>query len=241
MAITTMEELCALIKKWITEDYHRNRHSETGRMPELLWKDSAKKEPPFVYDRKEIGMLARIRVSRIINKGRVKFQNLRWHSPSLANLEQVFRHKHAKAKVTVLIDPSDLYSVLVEHPYEKNAFIQAESTQPRYTKELSLYEHTQVELKRKKQAQQDSKIYSESYRCKIRHELHMDITKMKNSKPAKKLARRVMEEYRLREEGDSYQPYKGLREHLENQESHSDKEQHQDFNIAKNTINIEKL
>lgn len=135
-ACYTLENVSSYIQTWITTVYHQKPHSQSCRAPILAWEEQAAVMKPASLSDAEANALARRPYPRTIQRGRVQFQYISYYSHALATLEA-----QGKAKVRMLVDELNLHSVVIENPDERGSFIVAESTEPEYTLDLTLYEH----------------------------------------------------------------------------------------------------
>jgi putative transposase len=145
-ASLTLNELRSEIDEYIREYYHQKPHRTTKRAPLDYWKELTKKDPVNAISPKSFETLCRRPIKRTINNSRVQFENLYYTSASLAEIDYRLSTKRRDAnvdqRVEVYIDESDLSYVLVR-PLDTpdGPFIRAESTRPKYTENLSVFEH----------------------------------------------------------------------------------------------------
>ena len=105
------------------------------------------KVPIRTLTQKDAEIMARASVNATVSKGYVERHGLRWTSHALVEWERRQRNLVRPRDVEVLIDELDLSSVYVVLPSEDGkqpVTLRALSTQPRYTQDLSLYEHEKV-------------------------------------------------------------------------------------------------
>jgi putative transposase len=104
----TLQQLDQEITRWIDEDYHRRKHSETGRAPAEYWEDTKILRLPASEDDLNLLILKYDKECTVINTG-IKFTlngvKHRFWSPELA--------PHWKRLVRLRYNPDDLESVLV--------------------------------------------------------------------------------------------------------------------------------
>ncbi len=139
-AALTLDQCRSNINEWIDTVYQRTKHSSTGRVPIFHWEEVTKKIPPLSMAPEDIDQIARTPFLKSINAGRVRVNSLQYYSHALATLEQQYQ-----GKVTVLVDELDLNSVYVQHPLIKGITILAESTNPDYTRNLTIYAHQEAQ------------------------------------------------------------------------------------------------
>jgi putative transposase len=106
--------------------------------------------PPLSVSEEEIDAIARRPEHRTIHNGRVLVDHIEYFSHALRTLEA-----QGETQITVLINDLDLHSVLIQHPTEKETLILAESTDPDYTRGLTIYEHTEAKKIRKEMTLSD--------------------------------------------------------------------------------------
>ncbi|HAV5768655.1 TPA: transposase [Acinetobacter baumannii] len=149
-ATTTMENLESYINQWIHEIYHKSIHSGIQRAPIIVWEESIKLCPPIKLPLTQIDIITRRAITRTIHSGQIKYSNLTYKSHALTTLEAL-----GYINVTVLIDESDLSYINIEHPKEIGTYIQADSTTPNYTKNLTMHEHLLIRKKIKELSRSD--------------------------------------------------------------------------------------
>ena len=94
-------------------------------------------------------MLARTIEIGVVSKGRVERHGLRWSSDALRTWEVSQRALGKKPEVQIRIDELDLSVVYVEPLDGSNPTVRATSMLPKYTENLSLYEHRKLKEKLK--------------------------------------------------------------------------------------------
>jgi putative transposase len=151
-ACLTLNQVVDLIEKWVNGVYHQTVHSRTGRAPILAWEEMAKEIAPLALSAEDVDALARRPLMRTIQHGRVQVDGIEYFSHALATL-----HAQGMDRVTVLVNDLNLHSVLIQHPAQKDIFIQAESTDPEYTVGLDCYVHAESMSIKKAWSQVDLK------------------------------------------------------------------------------------
>jgi len=143
-ACYTLENVSLYIQTWINTVYHQTLHSQSGRAPILAWEEQAAVMKPASLSDAEANALARRPYHRTIQRGRVQFQHIFYYSHALATLEA-----QGKNTVRIFVDELNLHYVFIEDPDKRGSFIQADSTEPAYTLDLTLYEHHKcIEIKK---------------------------------------------------------------------------------------------
>ena len=94
-------------------------------------------------------MLARTIVTGVVSNGCVERYDLRWRSDALRAWEVSQRGLGKKPEVQIRIDELNLTVVYVEALDGSNPIVRAISTLPKYTHNLSLYEHRKLKEKMK--------------------------------------------------------------------------------------------
>ena len=148
-ASITIEQLNEYVSYWITSVYHQSIHSTTDRAPICAWNDAALLAPPMCVGQDEVDILCRRPHMKSLNGGQIQYMYLFYYAHSLATIEIT-----ASTKVKVFVDELDLSHVYVEHPISKE-MIKADSTEPEYTKGLTLYAHREARKIRDTIKQQD--------------------------------------------------------------------------------------
>ena len=189
MTCMTLHEIEELISDWIQNIYHKSIHGGTGRAPELLWRDSEKENPVFTYDEDSLDVIAREVIKADISNGRVRHKYLHWYSHALATLEEKLRQQNSSTKVEVYINTLNLGKVYVKDPDNRGVFITCVSTNPDYTKNLTMYEHKKVLEDKKLQADKDISSYSNKELEVAKWELWKKINKAGSKFARKQIAR----------------------------------------------------
>lgn len=94
-------------------------------------------------------MLARTIVTGVVSNGRVERYDLRWNSDALRAWEVSQRALGKKPEVQIRIDELNLSVVYVTSLDGSNLTVRATSMLPKYTENLSLYEHRKLKEKLK--------------------------------------------------------------------------------------------
>nr|MBV6630089.1 Mu transposase C-terminal domain-containing protein [Oceanococcus sp. HetDA_MAG_MS8] len=93
---------------------------------------------------------ARTTVSRIVTNGRVECHGLHWYSHALRSWEQKQKESRRSRRVELRVDELNLGIVYVDVPDRGYGPIKANSTQPEFTENLSLYELNKLKAELKK-------------------------------------------------------------------------------------------
>jgi putative transposase len=129
--LLTIQQLDEEIARWIDEDYHQRKHSETGRAPAEFWEDTKNLRLPTSEDDLNLLILKYDKECTVINTG-IKF-TLGGDKYRYGCDELVY---HYKRKVRLRYNPDDMESVLVycaaTGEYLCEAFNMLSDT-PRYT------------------------------------------------------------------------------------------------------------
>ncbi|WP_223789932.1 DDE-type integrase/transposase/recombinase [Marinicella meishanensis] len=188
-ACFTLDELKNKFKEWLDIYYHKTLHRGHGRTPEALWDESKKKTPIVQYDYKDIDQIARNVYTRTINGGRIKAFNLSWFSHALKTIEHKFRNKNKNPMVHVYVDTLNLDRVFIRDPDDDGVFIQADSTTPKYTRNLSLFEHNKIQEKLKSRGKKDLAKLDQYALAIARWKFRQDLIVMGDKYAAKQIAR----------------------------------------------------
>lgn len=150
LACITIEQLNDYIDRFV-QIYQTRLNYGTGRAPLKFWNELAKANPPITYELSELDHATRVPEGRLVSDGRVRVHNLFWYSHGLKTYEERCLARGAKPSVDVLIDEFNLHHVLVRTCEDNPTIYKTNSTRPRYTEGLTLFEHDKVseELKRK--------------------------------------------------------------------------------------------
>lgn len=139
-ASLTLSELQHLFEKWI-DLYHQQNHSGLdNKCPITVWKDVYQEFPTKTYPSEDMAMFARSTTKRRINNGRVRLFGLSWSSSGLASLGDKLKNKTHNNQVEVMYDNSDLSTVWVRDPDDKQIIFQADATKPHFQNALTRHE-----------------------------------------------------------------------------------------------------
>lgn len=151
-AALTLEQTENCILKWI-EIYHKSMHSGIDRVPLSKYKEAIKSYRPIIIEDDHADFICRVLHYRSISNGQIQYQNLFYYSHALRTLE----NKGLK-DVTIYINESDLSNIYVKSNSE-DELIEAISTEPKYTLNLTLYDHYIVQDIKRRMKAQDLKDY----------------------------------------------------------------------------------
>lgn len=135
----TIQQVKSFVDEWINEVYHKTVHSRTLRAPAIAWEERASVMGPMKLTAAEVNILARRPYERAIHGGRVQFEGLHYYSHALIGLET-----QGNSKITILIDELNLQTVFFENPSLRGEYLMAESTDPDYTDDLTLFAHLEA-------------------------------------------------------------------------------------------------
>ncbi len=188
-ACITLDELNLKIIEWLDLFYHKNLHSGHGRVPESLWNECEKKTPIIHYELEEVEQIARDVITRTISGGRIRAFNLIWYSHALASIEYKMRMKNQKPEVHVYIDTLNLDRIFIRNPEDEKCFIQADSINPEYTTQLSLFEHKKVQETIVAKGKKDLAAYNQFDLAISRWKFRKELVNMGNKYASKQIAR----------------------------------------------------
>lgn len=188
-ACLSLSELQRLIDEFV-ETYNLTLHGTIQRVPTEAWRDSAAVHPPRQVDAAEADAVARAPYRRVAVEGRVTVQDLQWFSQGLTTYEQSERHKGRTPWVDVLIDESNLATVLVQ-PIGGQQIFMAESTKPGYANDLTMYEHKEIAAAHRAAGQKDLIKVGEKELAQRKAKLRQDVRELRrqSKKAARKAAR----------------------------------------------------
>jgi len=146
----SLEQVKDYINDWINTIYQQSIHSQTGRAPILMWGDAIEHIKPSFLTEADAKIICRRPIDRTIHHGQVQIDGLAYYSHALTVLEA-----ERVKKVTVLVDDLNLNEVYILSPNDKQVVIQADSTKPEYTHNLSRAVHLEVQKRKKLMADTD--------------------------------------------------------------------------------------
>lgn len=206
LACITMQQLLEYIEQF-KQIYVKRPNCGTGRAPLRLWQELAAKNPPITFEPNEVEHATRVPQPRQVTDGRVRVDNLFWFSHALKTWEIQCKHHGEEAWVDVLISETNLKDVIVRtreaginatpteskrpRPAFRPQLFRADSTKPRYTNGLSLYEHTltQQHLKQKGIEDLDSLEEYELEKARYQMKLTLEVAARQSRRKLRKLAK----------------------------------------------------
>ncbi len=128
------------------------------------------KVPVRTLSAQDAEAMARTVIKRTASNGRVEYLGQSWYSHALKGWEVKQKAVHKPREVNVRVDELDLSVVYIEIPDRVFGLIKAESTQPEFTNQLSVYE-----LKKLKEASKQKDTISRIGRLSDRDALALRI------------------------------------------------------------------
>lgn len=117
LACITLEELRALVFKWVVVDYHNTRHSELGETPLQCWNRLIEDHPiPPLTDSSKLETQFSLTFHRRITNGRISVKGLTYHHPHLVHLQA---SASRNTKFMLRIDPEDIRHAYISDPINK--------------------------------------------------------------------------------------------------------------------------
>lgn len=140
-ACKPLKEISDLIHKWIIDVYQWDEHRGIQDVPARLWNELTKQHPPRMPENvAKLNILKEMLVYRTIQERKgIEYQGLHWNSEALQMLRNDW---HTEVKVK--IDPTDLSSIRVYHPTDKDRVLVVPSADPEYTADLTLDQHNLI-------------------------------------------------------------------------------------------------
>lgn len=151
-ALLTLDHVKKYVDEWINTVYHLTIHNSTGRAPALLWQDAIQHIKPTSMTNVDADIICRRPIERTINNGQVIVDGLSYFSHALTTLQV-----DGVKKVIVLVNDLNLSKVFITHPDKKDLVIQADSTNPEYTHNLSHLTHLEVQKRKKQMTESDKR------------------------------------------------------------------------------------
>ena len=151
-AALTLDQAKEVIFSWL-HIYHSAYHSGIARVPLAKYKESITFYRPIIIDEEYAELICRIPYFRMISNGRVQYDNLFYYSHALRTLEL-----KGSREVTIYVNESDLSKIYIKAS-EKGEMIEALSTDPDYTFNLTLDDHHEAQKIKKCLKEQDLNNY----------------------------------------------------------------------------------
>ncbi len=145
----TLVQIRELTEEWISQIYHKTVHSRSGRAPLLAWEDDTKMFPPLKLTSDYVEKVARKPIKKTVHNGKIVNKYIEYFSHSLSQYDG--------RSVVALVDELNLDFVYVVHPEDKSIYIKCESTDPEYTRGLSMYEHEEAKKIKDEMSKSDLK------------------------------------------------------------------------------------
>lgn len=137
-AIVTFSTLKRVVRKWLADVYHQKPHRALGISPAEMWNSSIKPEDIRVpADPAVLDVIMGRRYQRVLTHKGVEFQGLYYNSPELHELRC---RKGSELPVEIRVDESDLGSIFVLSPEEKEALI-VPALRRDYATDVGLFQH----------------------------------------------------------------------------------------------------
>lgn len=205
LACITMEQLLKYIEQF-KQIYIKRPNNGTGRAPLQFWRELAALNPPITFEPNEVEHATRVPQPRQVTDGRVRVDNLFWFSHALKTWEIQRKHRGEEAWVDVLVSETNLKDVIVRTREASNAkptegkrpqatfrpqLFRADSTKPRYTNGLTLYEHalTQQHLKQRGIEDLDGLEEYELEKARFQMKLTLEVAARQSRRKLRKLAK----------------------------------------------------
>lgn len=130
LATYTIDELAVKLEAAINL-YHHSTHSSKWLSPKTMWEEAIKKQPPRAFEKDTSIVLGSKYEFRKVSSGRVTFDYLWWHSPSLPE-------NFDGETVQVCINESDLTHVWVINPSDADDIYKLDPVDPELQTGMSL-------------------------------------------------------------------------------------------------------
>lgn len=170
--VLTFNQTKNCISEWVNI-YHKNLHTGIGRVPLAKYNDAIKSYRPIIINEEYADFICRVPHFRKISNGQVQYEYLFYYSHALRTLE--LRNLR---DVTIYVDESDLSKVYVRSS-EQGEVIEAISTDPDYTFNLTLDDHDEAQRIKKLIKEQDLINYPYSHNVLARITLNQLIINYK--------------------------------------------------------------
>lgn len=140
-AVLTIDELRALVYKWVVEQYSVKKHRGINAAPLQRWRELEKVCPPQMPKNVEaLDTYLRPVDERTLSKKGIECNSLFYVSPELDELRRRNGLRRRDMKLLVRPDPDDLGAIRVLHP-DDDVYFTATCTRPDYAKGMTLEQH----------------------------------------------------------------------------------------------------
>jgi len=168
----TFNQAKICISDWVNI-YHKTLHTGINRVPLAKYNEAIQSYRPIIINEEYADFICRIPHFRKISNGQVQYEYLFYYSHALRTLEL----KNLR-DVTIYVDESDLSKVYVRSS-EEGEVIEAISTDPDYTANLTLDDHDEAQRIKKLIKEQDLINYPYSHNVLARITLNQLILNYK--------------------------------------------------------------
>ncbi|MDG3442876.1 integrase catalytic domain-containing protein [Nitrospirillum amazonense] len=143
--------------QWLIDDYHQSLHAGLNMSPAMAWNLALAREggmpPRPAPTAGELECLTGIAIECTPQRYGIKWKHLTWQTPRFAAIRSA---QPKGTKIKVKVDPLDLVTVRFFDPLTETWQV-AKSTDPDYTRDLTLYQHRLiVELARREARDQEA-------------------------------------------------------------------------------------
>lgn len=144
-AVISFDTFLEILHTWLIDMQSQKFNRGVAGTPQKKWEEGIKAYPPALPPNKEelYALLGRIEY-RLVREGGVQLSNIFYNSPQLNELWRFLISKgKAKERVPLKYHPGDLSRIYVWSQKE-NRYLEVESTDQEYTKDLSWWKHNVI-------------------------------------------------------------------------------------------------
>lgn len=191
-AVANLEDLRAIIFKWIVDDYSQDVHEEIECPPIVKWNEGVKSHPVDIPARvDQLDSLLNLVVDRRLTRRGIEFEKIVYSTKHPAFRKLVNRPDLPEV-LKVRINPNDLSYVIVED-WVSGDLITVPSTRSDYTDGLSLGEHRMLR-KKVRERLSEHKRDSVDHLIEVRQSLRNKVSTLENNKKLKNRKKEAVRE-----------------------------------------------
>ncbi|MFC0386797.1 Mu transposase C-terminal domain-containing protein [Muricoccus vinaceus] len=145
-AFLTVDQLRAIVHRWVTDVYCNTPHSFTKQAPNERWEEGLRLIGGVTLPSSAADVmlaLAQVEYRRLTRKG-IELYGLHYCEPRSVHLRELLNHPDAPKAVKVRIDPDNLGTVHVEDYREPGLYVPVACTDRGYAEGMTIAEHHMV-------------------------------------------------------------------------------------------------
>lgn len=182
-ACFTLEQVRALVHRWIVDFHSRKEHSFTQQTPNERWEEGIRRRggATLPVSAAEVMLsLANVEYRKLTRKG-IELYGLHYSDPRNPQLRELLNHPEAPRAVKVRVHDDDLAAVHVEDFRNPGMYVPVPCTDQDYAKGLSLAEHHLIAARARAQLK-PRQAATMAMLAEAKAQLRKDIAKVRDAK-----------------------------------------------------------